>query len=161
VILTFKPSSLGLVSGQFSVVTEAGETRIVLSGSGEASAQKASFVTPEPLLSLTNLKLRVSAFRLSSNQHKLVISYTLSAAGTVEAVIYRRVTTHRCHKGVRTCFRWVATKLKFKVAGHAGTNVLALRLGRLPAGHYRLVVIPVNRSGARGPRRSVEFRTFH
>jgi hypothetical protein len=110
---------------------------------------------------MTKLQIRAGASRLSSKRRKLVIAYTLSAAGTVEAVVYRRVTTHHCHKGVRRCFRWVATKLRFKVAGHVGSNVLTLGLGRLPAGRYRLVVIPVSRSGTRGLRRTVEFTTFH
>jgi hypothetical protein len=162
VTVAFKPSSRGLASGQFSVVTEAGETKIGLTGSGEAPIRVAAFVTSlEPLLRLTNLEISGSASRLSAHRRKLVISYRLSAAGTVEVRLYRRVTTHRCHRGVKTCFRWVATKLRFKVAGHAGRNVLAVHLGRLPPDRYRLAVIPVNRRGARGHRQTVEFRVSH
>jgi outer membrane protein assembly factor BamB len=185
VAITFKPSARGPVSGQFSVGTEAGETKIALLGVGEESAQEkaerearekppgtattVSFVTPpalglvntEPLVSLTKLMVRSRASRLGTHGRKLVISYTLSTAGRVQVVIYRRVTSHSCHRGVRTCSRWVATKLKLKVAGHAGSNLLAVNLGTLAAGSYRLAATPVNRSGAPGVTRTVEFRTFH
>jgi outer membrane protein assembly factor BamB len=186
VAITFKPSVRGPVSGQLIVVTEAGERKITLLGLGVESAQEkaerearekpaptattANFLSPpgsgflatEPILSLTKLRIRARISRLGTHRRKLVISsYTLSAAGRVQVAIYRRVTGHRCQRGVRTCPRWVATRLKLEVAGHAGDNLLAVNLGTLSAGAYRLAAIPLNRSDEPGVTRVVEFRTFH
>jgi hypothetical protein len=185
VAITFKPSARGPVSGQFSVVTEAGETKIALLGVGDESAQERAerearekpagtpttvsfvalpavgFVGTEPLLSLTKLRIRARASKLGTHPRKLVVSYTLSAAGSVQVVIYRRVRSHSCRRGVRSCARWVASKLKLKVAGHAGNNLLAVKLGTLPAGSYRLAATPRNRSGISGITRTVQFKTFH
>jgi hypothetical protein len=209
VTVVFKPSSRGHVSAALSIVTEAGETKVALSGLGEESAneqaereaketaereareraereanekagrearEKASTLTQTvsnvspigtgsptvaPLLRLTNLKIRASASRLAERRRTLVVSYTLSQAGTVQVAIERRVTSDRCSPGVRTCTRWVATKVKLKTAGHVGSNLLTVRLGTLPAARYRLVAIPVNSSGVTGVRQTLEFRTSH
>jgi len=215
VSVTFNPSARGSVNGELGIVTQAGETKISLSGYGEESAKEkaereakekaereakekaereakekmeretqekakspgtsgtttiVSLITPpaglepfttEPLLSLTKLKINARASRLRSHRRKLVISYTLSAAGTVQVVTYRRVTSHSCHGSVSMCSRWIAIKRKLKVGGRAGSNLLAVRLGTLPTGYYRLAVTPFNRSGAPGITRNVEFRMFH
>jgi hypothetical protein len=208
VTVVFKPSSRGSVSAAFSLVTEAGETQVALSGLGEESAnEKAERETKEKaeareraereavekaerearektstitstvsnvspiggagspalgqLLGLTNLKIRASASRLAARRRTLVVSYTLSAAGIVQVVIQRRVTSRRCRPGVRACAQWVATKLSLKVRGHLGSNLLTVRLGTLSAGRYRLVAIPINRSGVPGIRQTLEFRTSH
>jgi hypothetical protein len=194
VTVVFKPASRGYVSAAFSIVTQAGETKVALSGVGEESAkekaereareraereakERASSITQTvsnvspiggagaptvgPLLRLTNLKIRASASRLAARRRTLAVSYTLSAAGTVRVVIEHRVTSHRCSPGVRTCSRWVTTKLKLKVTGHVGSNQLTVALGTLPAGGYRLIAIPVNGSGVAGIRQTLEFRTSH
>jgi hypothetical protein len=208
VAVHFKPSTRGVVEGELSIETQAGETRIALSGFGEESAQEtsereqherearekseakekaereakekagstltggvvttASLVTPpgvsgppaiEPLLSLTRLDVRTAASRRGSHRRKVVITYMLSAAGTVEVTIYRRVISRRCQRGASTCVRWVPTKIKLKVAGHAGINVLAINLGTLSAGDYRIGVMPITRSGASGITQYVHFNT--
>jgi outer membrane protein assembly factor BamB len=127
-----------------------------------ATATTVSLLTPiEPVLSLTNLKVRAKASRLSSHRRKLAVSYSLSAAGKVKVVIYRRTTSHNCRKGVSTCTRWIATKLKLVVTGHGGTNLLTVSLGPLRAGDYRLDATPLNGSGAAGVTRTVQFRMSH
>jgi outer membrane protein assembly factor BamB len=130
-------------------------------------ATPASFVTPptgpatvtiESPPILTKLKLRTAASRLSSRRRKVVVSYTLSAAGTVDITIYRRVVSNRCKRGAPTCLHYVRTTIKLKVAGHAATNVIALNLGQLSAGDYRLAATPIARSGTHGITRYVHFK---
>jgi hypothetical protein len=116
-------------------------------------------LTVEPIL--TNLKIRSSASRLNSHLRKLVITYSLSTVDTVRLTVYRRLISHHCKRGVRTCVRWVATKIKEKVAGHIGANMHAMNLGALPAGNYRLAATPVTRSSSPGVTRYVYFKTFH
>jgi hypothetical protein len=54
----------------------------------------------------------------------------------------------------------VPTKIKLKVMGHIGTNLLTLNLGHLPPGDYRLAATPIARSGAPGVKRYVRFKAF-
>jgi outer membrane protein assembly factor BamB len=128
----------------------------------------ASFVTPpgppasvpiESPPSLVQLKIHAAASRLGSHRRKVVVTYTLSAAGTVEVAIYRRVISHVCRRGAGTCVHWVRTKIELKVAGHVGTNVLAVNLGTLAAGDYRMGAISITRSGASGIPQYVHFKT--
>jgi hypothetical protein len=184
--VTFKPTAPGVANGEFSIVTQAGSTRIALTGIGEESAQERSArearepgvslaggvplagglvavpaaLSSEPLLSLTKLQVRARASRLSSRRGKLVISFALSGPGSVRVVIYRRVISHRCRPGVRRCDRWVATAIKLKASGRAGPNALAINLGSIRAADYRLLATPVNRSGARGITRHVDFKVL-
>jgi hypothetical protein len=220
VTVRFNPASRGPVNGEFGIVTQAGETKVALSGSGEESSQErsereakekaereakekterearerterearekaereakekagptttggivttASLVTPpagpatvttESPPTLTKLKLRAAASRLSSRRRQVVVGYTLSAAGTVQLAIYRRVISHRCLRGARTCIHYVPTTIKLRVAGHAATNVIALNLGQLSAGDYRLAATPIARSSAHGITRYVHFK---
>jgi hypothetical protein len=132
-------------------------------------ATPASFVTPptgpttvttKSPPSLTKLKIRASASRLHSRLRKLVVTYTLSAAAEVEVAIYRRVIGHSCQRGASSCVRWVRTKIKLKLAGHTGTNVLAVNLGRLSAGDYRMGAMPITLSGAPGITQYVHFKAF-
>jgi hypothetical protein len=126
----------------------------------------ASIVTPagsattEQPPTLTKLRIRASASRLGVRPRKLVISYTLSAAGIVEVTILRRVISHRCQTGVSACIHWVRTKLRRRVPAHAGTNVLTLSLTALPAGTYRLLATPIARSGTRRTGQYVGFRVL-
>ncbi len=145
------------------------EARERSEAAARAAVAPASLLTPpagtgplsiEPVSTLTKLKLRASASRLASHRRKLVVTYTLSAPATVVVVIYRRVVSHSCPKGLATCARWVATKLKLKVVAHVGGNTLTVNLGTLSAGAYRMAATPVTRSGARGVTRNLEFRTL-
>jgi hypothetical protein len=180
--VAFETSTPGNFTGSLGFTTQAGETNVALSGSATAPspsqstppesggiATTASLVTPpggpgplatEPLLSLTKLKIRAAASRLGSHRRKVVVTYTLSAAGTVEVAIYRRVISHSCQRGASACVRWVRTKIKLRVTGHAGTNVLTLNLGHLSAGDYRLAAAPIARSGAPGIKQYVRFKAF-
>jgi hypothetical protein len=176
--INFKSSAPGLFKGSLGLVTEAGETQIALSGSATApspstppesggTATLVTLVTPpggpghvatEPLPSLTKLKIRGAASRLGSHRRKVIITYTLSAASTVEVAIYRRVISHSCQRGASTCVRWVRTQIKLKVAGHAGTNVLAVNLRTLSRGDYRMDVTPITPSSASGVTQYVRFK---
>jgi hypothetical protein len=189
VTVTFTPASRGTVSGEFGIVTQGSEAKVALSGAGEESAQEraerearetAGQTTStgvlassrlvaqapgssgaSPLISLTKLKLNASASKLSTRRRRLVVTYTLSTAGTVKVVIYRRLNVHGCKSGSGACVRWVATKLKLKVQAHAGSNRLAVNLGTLASGDYRLGATPLAPSGAVGYARYVRFRTSH
>ncbi len=134
-------------------------TTLVSSNFGPGPAPE--LVSSEALLRLTNLELRASASRLSSHPRRLVIAYTLSAAGTVRGLIERRVRSHNCKPGVKKCFEWAVTKIKLKIAGHAGGNALTVNLGPLSAGDYRLAATPVNATGAVGITHHLEFKTVH
>ena len=120
-------------------------------------AGPATVITESPP-TLTKLKLRAAASRLSSRRRKVVVSYALSAAGTVELAIFRRVVSNRCKRGAPTCLHYVRTTIKLKVAGHAATNVIALNLGQLSAGDYRIDAMPIARSGAYGITQYVHFK---
>jgi outer membrane protein assembly factor BamB len=121
------------------------------------SAPGGSSPATRPAPSLTKLKIHAGASRFAAHGRRLLVSYALSAAATVEVVIFRRVTSHRCRSGASTCIHWVRTKLTLKVRGHAGGNVLTIRIGALPVGSYRLAATPVARSGARGSTQYVRF----
>jgi hypothetical protein len=114
--------------------------------------------TTEPPVSLARLQIRSPASRLGRRRHKALVSYTLSAAGTVDIAIYRRIISRRCLRGAPTCLHYVRTTIKLKVAGHAATNVIALNLGRLSAGEYRLDATPIAPSGVHGITRYVHFK---
>jgi hypothetical protein len=187
--VAFSPSSAGSFAGSLGLTTEAGETTIALSGSatnppppqssppGSAgivttasliTAPAGPVTTPagpvtvaEALPILSRLKIRAAASRLSSHRRKLALSYTLSAADTVEVAIYRAVTSHSCRHGVRACVRWVPTKIKLKVSAHRGGNVLSVNLGTLAAGSYRLAATPWTRSGLHGSTRYADFKTLN
>jgi hypothetical protein len=174
----FSPVAAGKFAGSLGLATQAGETTVALSGSTpEPSAapvpptggvaQTASALltsaggfgtvnaTTEPL-ALRNLKLHLLSSK-PGHHRRAKVSYTLTASGKVKLVLYRRVISHRCKGGVRTCVRYMRTKLSYTVTGHAGRNVLTLDLGRLRAGDYRLTATPIARSGATVAR-SVAFR---
>ncbi len=116
-------------------------------------------VTTKSPPTLTKLKLRTSASRLGSRLRKIVVTYTLSVAAEVEGAIYRRVISHSCQHGASTCVHWVRTKIKLRVTGHTGANVLTLNLGRLPAGDYRMGAVPIMLSGTPGITQYVHFKT--
>jgi hypothetical protein len=162
--VTFRSAAAGSFTGSLGLSTQAGETNLTLlataasqaSGPG-ATVTTASFI--EPLVNLTRLQVRFSASTAGRRRHQARVIFTLSTAGTVNIVIQRRVTSHRCERGARVCVHYLSTRIKLRVAGHAGTNVLGLSLAKLPAGSYRLSATPITRSGARGFTRYVHFKT--
>jgi outer membrane protein assembly factor BamB len=182
--VAFETAAPGNFTGSLGLTTEAGETNVALSGSAHAPlpseppatspesggiATTASLLTPPggpgpltattaPLVSLAHLQIRAAASRLGSHRRRVVVTYTLSAAGTVEVAIYRRVISRRCQRGASTCVRWVPTKIRLKVAGHAGINVLAVSLGTLSAGDYRMDAMPITSSGASGITQYLHFK---
>lgn len=113
----------------------------------------------EPVPGLTSIQFRPFASRLSSHRRKLAVSYIVSAAARVEAIVYRRVVSHRCAAGVSKCGRWAATHIRLKVSAHAGINRLTLQLGAISAGNYRLALTPLAPSGIRGVTQYLRFKT--
>ncbi len=118
-----------------------------------------SLTLPEPLASLARLHLAYPASKRGRGRRELRLTYTLSAAGTVQIAIDRRVLSHNCRRGVRTCVHDVPTSVKLTVAGHAGRNALTVNLAGLPAGDYRVALTPRTRTGAAGTARYVDFKT--
>jgi outer membrane protein assembly factor BamB len=174
--VAFEPSGLGSFGGSLSLQTQAGETSVALSGTAVAPPEPTSPVitspsllsppvapsglTAEPPPTLTNLKLRASASRLSAHRRKLVLAYFASSPGTVAVAVYHRVVSHRCQH-TATCVRLIATKIKLKVLAHEGNNALTVALGTIAAGDYRLTITPSSSSGVLGVTRHLDFRTSH
>jgi len=113
----------------------------------------------EPPPSVTKLQIRAKASQRNQHPHELLLTYALSAAGTVKLAIYRRTVSDHCRRGVRTCDRWTLTKVELKVAARAGANSLALSLAGLSPGDYRLAATPIARSGAVGATQYLRFAT--
>jgi hypothetical protein len=171
----FESATAGPFTATLGLTTQAGETTIALSASAEEpaptpSTSLPSLVTPlggtsafmetrEPLLSLTRLQVRAQASHAGGHPHRFLISYVLSAPGTVELAIDRRTISRHCQPGVSTCVHWAPTKVKLKVAGHTGINSLALSLAGLRPGAYRVRATPVASSGAAGVTRFLHFDT--
>jgi PQQ-like domain len=126
-------------------------------GSPSSSAQLATPVTIGVAAKLSHLRVRLTTTKGRHPRREAVVTYTLSAAGTVQIAIDRRVTVHRCRRGVHTCFKYVATKIKLKTAGHAGNNTVHLSVAALSVGGYRLLATPLAPSGTRGVTREVDF----
>jgi Abnormal spindle-like microcephaly-assoc'd, ASPM-SPD-2-Hydin/PQQ-like domain len=112
-------------------------------------------VTGPPLI-LATLRGKVS--RSGQRAHRVLLTYTLSAAAEVKATIYRRIIAHGCRHGAAACVRWEATRLKRTVAGHAGSNKLAIDLGALPIGEYRVNALPFPPSGTAGATQYLRFK---
>jgi hypothetical protein len=187
--LTFKPSTLGGFNQSVGLTTEAGETKIAISGSAitepspepnpaspptsGATPSGAPTTTtsgtagpfapvslsafPNPLATLSRLKLHA---RLSIHGHRRrdwLITYTLSAAARVQIAIYKQVVSHRCPNLARACTRYVLTHTKLNISGHVAANTLLLNLSRLTAGRYRLSATPLSSTGGRGVTQNVYF----
>jgi hypothetical protein len=170
VAVAFSPTVPGSFSGSLGFTTQAGEISVALSGSTPALAPTVTAaalltsqasptvtLTTEPPLVVSNLKLHLLASKSSRHKRKAKVSYTLSAPGGVQFVVYRRTVSHRCKRGVRSCSRYVRTKLSFKVTGSAGRNVVTLDLGQLAPGDYRLAATPIEPSGATATARYLSF----
>jgi hypothetical protein len=112
---------------------------------------------PSPA-NLTKLTVRVVASRPGSHRRKALVTYTLSATDTVGVAAYHRVISHSCRRGAGACVRWVRTKIELRLAGHEGTNVSTLDLGRLSAGDYRIGAMPIAQSGTSGVMRYAYFK---
>ncbi|MGA2164954.1 MAG: hypothetical protein ABSH36_10860 [Solirubrobacteraceae bacterium] len=119
-----------------------------------------SLTLSEPLVSLTHPHLAYPASKRGRGHRELRLAFTLSAAGTVQIAIDRRVLSHNCQRGVRACIHDVPTSVKLKVAGHAGRNTVTVNLAGLPAGAYRVALAPRARSGAAGSARYIDFKTL-
>lgn len=166
--VVFQSFSPGSFAGSLALATQAGEIQVALSASATLPpgvATNAGFVTPpaggksqEAPPILRKLKIRASASRLMHGRRRLAISYQLSAPGRVAFRVYRRVISHHCKRGVKSCVHWIATKVKLTVSAHKGINVLTLNLGTLSPGRYHLAATPLARSGARGITRYLDFR---
>ena len=179
--LTFKSSTTGEFNQSVGLTTEAGETKIAVSASAitepspepsptpsATPATTASGATvpfapvtlstfPNPLATLSRLKLHA---RLSTHGHHRrdwLITYTLSAEASVQIAIYRLVVSHRCPNHARACARYLPTKTKLNVSGHVAVNTFPLNLARLTAGRYRLSATPLSPTGGRGVTQDVYF----
>jgi outer membrane protein assembly factor BamB len=172
------PTAPGSFTGSLALTTQAGETSVALSGvapgppaqqpppaTGGAQTTAALVTSPgtagtlgsaQSLLSIGNMKLHLLVSKLGHGR-RAKVTYTLTTAGRIELVLFRRVISHRCRGGAHTCARYVRTKSSFNVAGHAGNNVLLLNLGRLPPGDYRLSATPTAPPPARTTTRTVAF----
>lgn len=153
-----------------------GPVDLALSGQGilvpssppaQAPAQTPSLVTPlggtsafsaavEAPPTLTRLTVRARAAR-GARSHSFSVGYRLSAAGSVELAVLRRVVSRRCAHGARVCDRWVATAAHRDERAAAGANTLTLDLAALAAGDYRLRATPRALSGTAGASAYVRF----
>jgi hypothetical protein len=176
--VSFESPTPGSFEGSLGLTTAAGQTSVALSASasappstpgGSPTPTTNTLVTPmigispfteakEPPPNLTKLRIRAKASQSKPHPSALSVTYAMSAAGTVDIAIYRRIISRRCLRGAPTCLHYVRTTIKLEVAGHAATNVIALNLGRLSAGEYRLAATPIARSGTHGITRYAHFK---
>jgi hypothetical protein len=113
-------------------------------------------VSSTPAPSVAKL-LRAKVAKSGPHAHRVLLTYTLSAAANVKLSIYRRVASHSCrHAGA--CVRWESTKIKLTVAGRAGSNTLAVNLGALPASEYRVDALSLTPSGTAGTTQYLRFK---
>ncbi len=125
---------------------------------GSTSTRPPAAITAgEPPPSLAHLKISSLLSAIASRRHKTRISFSLSAAGTVEIEILRRALSHHCTKRARSCWMYVPTRVKLKYSGHLAANSVELNLAALPAGHYRLEATPLANTGTRGAGRDFDF----
>jgi iron transport multicopper oxidase len=171
--------SAGSFNGSLGITTEAGETSVALSGSlaqpvpGEAAVApqggaSASILQGAPALaagiagaevpaSLTHLRLIASTSKRARQRRLPDVAYVLSAASSVTLTVERRVVSHHCVRGARTCVHYRPTHVTLSVRGHARANVVALDLADLPAGEYRLSAVAIDSAGKRGSARYLAF----
>jgi hypothetical protein len=166
--VSFGAPAPGRFTDSLGISTQLGEYNVGIGASVVAPVATAASAGPPPATAreavprLTRLRVRASASRLRSRRHKLLaVSFNLSARATVSTAVYRRVISHRCRRGVHRCVRWLATKVRIRAPGHSGKNLLTVKLGTLARGEYRLTATPINREGAPGVTRHVEFQAFH
>jgi len=114
-----------------------------------------------PIVNLTALRVRSPAASRGHLRHEALVTYTLSTGATVGVVIYRRVITHHCRRGTRTCVSYLPTAIKLRTTGHTATNTLTFDLAQMPAGDYRLTATPVAQSGVHGITRYANFKVVH
>ncbi len=178
VAVTFEPTTAGSYEDSLALITQAGETEVALAATATAPAipstqpppppPPSTLVTPligtspfteakEPALSLTKLGFHVNTARAAKHAHDVVVTYTLSAAGTVQMALYRKTVSHRCGRGVSSCEAWRRTGIAPRASGHAGANALTLSLAGLVRGFYRLDATPIAHSGAPGTTRYLHF----
>ena len=168
--ITFNSSDPGVFNESFGLTTEAGETKIAVSasaaaepspGTSGASATAAGGVAgsftpvslltfPNPVLTLSHLKIHSRRSTRGPHRRDRVLTYTLSVAARVEIAIYRQVVSHRCPNHARVCKRYLPTSMKLNVSGRVAANTLVLNLARLTPGRYRLAAVPLSPSGRRG-----------
>jgi outer membrane protein assembly factor BamB len=177
--VAFTPTEAGGFTGSLGLTTQAGETTLVLSGaatpageptptSGAGGSAPVTLTTPnvpgtlastvEPPVLLTALRIGSIPARRGGARHELRLTYTLSRASTVEVTAARRVVSRRCRAGGATCIHYLPIRLRLRVAANAGSNTLVVNLARLPAGYYRLAIVPLPRTGVSGVARYGRFR---
>ncbi|HSZ14897.1 MAG TPA: choice-of-anchor D domain-containing protein [Solirubrobacteraceae bacterium] len=177
VSVTFEPTTAGSYEDSLALITQAGETKVALAATATAPATPSTgppapppttLVTPqigtspftearEPALSLTKLAFHSKTARAAKHAHDVVVTYTLSAAGTVQMALYRQTVSHSCGRGVSSCKPWRRTGVAPRASGHAGANALTLSLAGLARGYYRLDATPIAHSGAPGTTRYLHF----
>jgi hypothetical protein len=181
--IAFGPTAPGAFTSSLSIMTEGEEASISLAGSaptpsppqeptptpsavGGAQTTASLLTSPgafgslsvatQPLPTLGKLKLHLLPSK-PGHKRKATVKYTLSTAAEVHIVLYRRVISHRCERGARTCTHYVRTSIKLTVTGNAGADHLTLDLTRLFPGVYRLSATPIARAGVPTVTRSVAF----
>ena len=140
---------------------------IVLTGAAPTPTPT-SLVTPIGAVSLLNVPsapvpsvaklLRAKISQSAPHTHRVVLTYTLSAAASVKVAIDRRVISHSCRHRAGTCVHWEPTKIKRTVAGRAGSNTLTVNLGALSAGEYRVDALPLTPTGTAGTTQYLRFK---
>ncbi len=175
---SFQP---GTFNGSLGVTTQAGTTRVPVSAAVPApepppepptepptehhlqpTVTTATLTPPGPgstsgtplIPLLAHLAVRPPAARGTA---KARVTFTLSASGVVELAVFRRVRSHHCRAGVHPCYGYVPTKIHFKVFASTASNAIAIGMGHLPVGVYRLTATPIATSGARGATRYFDF----
>jgi hypothetical protein len=179
VSVSLQASSAGSFGGSLGLTTEAGETRVALSGSlappvpsepaaapqGGSGASvlqgpaplTAPIVSIEAPASLTRLRVLPATSARARRRHRREVAYALSAVSSVSLVVERPVIGRRCLHGAPICLHYVPTHVALMIRGHAQANLDDLDLARLPAGEYRLRAVAIDSAGGRGAARYVAF----
>jgi hypothetical protein len=182
--VSFRSAAPGSFTGSLGVGTAVGEVDVALTasaaappepGGGDENTTTAPLTTPivgtllttspsiplaGPPLSLTHLHLTYPASRRGRGRREIRLTFTLSATGSLEIAIDRRVTSHRCQRAAHTCTRYLPTAIRLVLAGHAGMNAVTLDLAKLSMGDYRLALTPAGTSGKAGATRYGLFRVL-
>jgi hypothetical protein len=181
--VTFKPTATGTFDDSIGLTIDGEAFTVSLSGVGTPASSESAPTPPAPVIPtpvsisvpanipapspasgsqgpplLSHLQVRASPARPSERTRKLLVAYTLSAAGAVRLSVDRRTASHRCPRGARSCVRWLASAIRLNVSGRPGHNSATLSLAGLAAGEYRLDVTPLARSGASGATQRLTFK---
>jgi hypothetical protein len=83
----------------------------------------------------------------SHSNHQLYLIYSLSRRSRVEVAIARRVISHYCADGSRSCASYLSPRTRLTVSGRAGINRLIVNTAQLSPGRYRVAATPLTSSG--------------